>query len=52
MDADVELGEVEAEELDTTAKRGEPSVRDTRRLPASQAAVDHVEVGGELAADS
>ena len=48
VDADVELREVKAEELDATAKRGEPPVCHTRPPPLSQAAVDHVEVGGKL----
>ena len=52
VDAYVELREVESEQLDATAKRGEPPVRNACRAPLAQAAVDHVEIGGQLGADS
>ena len=43
--AHVELREVEAEELDAAAQRGEAAVGDPRAAVRAQAAVDHVEVG-------
>ena len=43
----VELGEVEAEELDTTPQRGEPPVRDAIRTAGTKAPVENVEIGRE-----
>ena len=48
MEANVELGDVEAEDLDATAQAGEPPVRDPLAAVRAQAAVDDLEVGHEL----
>ena len=49
VNADVELGEVEAEELDPAAQRGQPPVGDASRRALTEAPVDHGEIGRELA---
>ncbi len=48
VEADVELGHVEAEELDPPAEAGKPPVGDSLSPVRAQAAVDDVEVGLEL----
>ena len=45
---DVELGEVEAEQLDPPLERGEPPGRDARAAVRLEAAADHAEVGEQL----
>ncbi len=48
MEAGVELGDVEAEELDPPAKTGQTPVRDPAAPVRAQAAVDDVEIGLQL----
>ena len=47
MHAHLDVGEVEAEELDAAAQRRERAVGDARAAVRAQAAVDDVEIGGE-----
>jgi hypothetical protein len=47
MDADVQLGQVEAEELDATPQRRQPAVGHTPGAACSQACVEQVQIGRE-----
>ena len=48
VQADVELGQVEAEDLHARAEVGEPAVCDSLSAVRPQAAVDQLEVGEEV----
>ena len=49
VEAHVELGEVEAEELDAAAQRRERAVGDALAAIGPQAAVEQLEIGAQLA---
>jgi hypothetical protein len=48
VEANVELREMEAEQLDSPAERRQPAVGDPPGSVRAQAPVEDVEVGGEL----